>query len=132
MKLLKGFQTRLSKKPPLSPEYINFSTIPYTRFNIILRPLNFTNKLFSNPTPKDPNPVLSLLNCLSKNRPNKRTFNLMNVRHILFADVNECSTNSHRCDVNAVCTNNQGSHTCSCKAGYSGNGETCTGKCNTR
>ena len=45
-----------------------------------------------------------------------------------FLDIDECSTNSHSCDVNAACSNVQGSYTCACKAGYSGDGKTCTGK----
>ena len=40
----------------------------------------------------------------------------------------ECTTNSHTCDVNAFCQNTAGSHTCSCKAGYTGVGTTCSGK----
>ncbi|CAH3023028.1 unnamed protein product [Porites evermanni] len=40
--------------------------------------------------------------------------------------INECSTNSHSCDVNAVCGNTLGSYTCACKPGYSGNGRTCS------
>ena len=46
----------------------------------------------------------------------------------LVLDLDECTTNSHTCDVNAVCQNTAGSHTCSCKAGYTGNGKTCYGK----
>ena len=42
-------------------------------------------------------------------------------------DVDECSTNSHSCHVNAVCSNIRGSYTCKCKAGYSGDGKTCSG-----
>ena len=45
----------------------------------------------------------------------------------LFVDIDECSTNSHSCDVNAVCSNIRGSYTCKCKAGYSGDGITCSG-----
>ena len=45
-----------------------------------------------------------------------------------FADIDECSTNSHSCDVNAACSNVHGSYTCSCQVGYSGDGKTCTGK----
>ena len=45
-----------------------------------------------------------------------------------FADIDECSTNSHSCDVNAACSNVQGSYTCTCQVGYSGDGKTCTGK----
>ena len=43
------------------------------------------------------------------------------------ADNDECFTNSHGCDVNAVCNNTRGSHTCICNAGYSGDGRTCSG-----
>ena len=43
-------------------------------------------------------------------------------------DLDECTTNSHTCDVNAVCQNTVGSHSCSCKAGYTGDGKTCYGK----
>ena len=42
--------------------------------------------------------------------------------------VDECTTNSHTCDVNAVCQNTAGSHTCSCKAGYTGDEKTCSDK----
>ena len=43
-------------------------------------------------------------------------------------DIDECSSNSHSCDANAVCNNTRGSYTCTCKAGYLGNGENCTGR----
>ena len=46
----------------------------------------------------------------------------------LFSDINECTANSDNCDVNAVCQNTVGSHTCSCKAGYTGNGTQCRGE----
>ena len=46
----------------------------------------------------------------------------------LIIEIDECSTNSHSCDVNAVCCNTPGSHNCSCKAGYSGDGKSCTGE----
>ena len=44
----------------------------------------------------------------------------------LILDINECSSNSHGCDVNAVCSNTLGSYICSCKAGFSGDGKNCT------
>ena len=40
-------------------------------------------------------------------------------------DIDECSNNAHCCDVNAVCTNAQGSYSCACKAKYTGNGTKC-------
>uniref|UniRef100_A0A7S0EN53 LysM domain-containing protein n=1 Tax=Hanusia phi TaxID=3032 RepID=A0A7S0EN53_9CRYP len=39
-------------------------------------------------------------------------------------DVNECLSPS-ACDVNAACTNSQGSYACTCNAGYSGDGLLC-------
>ena len=47
---------------------------------------------------------------------------------ILLSDVDECTGSGHNCDSNAVCSNTVGSFTCRCKAGYSDNGVTCTGK----
>ena len=43
-------------------------------------------------------------------------------------DIDECSTNSHSCDVNAVCSNTVGSYACACKAGFTGDGFTCIGE----
>ena len=48
---------------------------------------------------------------------------------VLHADVNECESNdSNNCDENAQCTNTDGSYTCSCNPGYSGDGVSCTSK----
>ena len=44
-----------------------------------------------------------------------------------FLDVDECTLDTDTCDPNAVCTNNDGSYTCECKDGYSGDGFTCEG-----
>ena len=43
----------------------------------------------------------------------------------LFADIDECT--SPDCDTNAECTNTEGSYTCSCRVGYTGDGKTCAG-----
>lgn len=46
----------------------------------------------------------------------------------LLTDIDECSDNSHNCHLSATCTNTVGSFTCSCNAGYTGDGITCSGK----
>lgn len=43
------------------------------------------------------------------------------------ADNNECSDRTHSCDMNAECNNTLGSHKCTCKDGFYGNGTNCTG-----
>ncbi|CAK8678007.1 unnamed protein product [Clavelina lepadiformis] len=42
-------------------------------------------------------------------------------------DINECDTNSHNCDGNSTCINEQGSFRCECNSGYSGDGK--SGNC---
>ncbi|XP_078382514.1 uncharacterized protein LOC144665201 isoform X1 [Oculina patagonica] len=42
-----------------------------------------------------------------------------------FTDLDECSTHTYTCDVNADCINTVGSYSCSCRAGYTGDGQTC-------
>ena len=44
------------------------------------------------------------------------------------SDANECDEGSASCDLNADCVNTQGSYTCTCKVGYSGDGIYCTSK----
>ena len=43
---------------------------------------------------------------------------------IIFPDINECpnGTDTHDCVENATCTDADGSHTCSCNAGFTGDG----------
>ena len=52
--------------------------------------------------------------------------------NLIFADLEECATNTHNCDVNADCVNTVGSYSCKCRAGYTGDGQTCNGKKQTK
>ena len=44
------------------------------------------------------------------------------------ADVDECETDLNNCHENAQCANTEGSFTCTCKPGYTGDGTKCTSK----
>ena len=44
-----------------------------------------------------------------------------------FLDMDECKSDISDCDVNANCTNTYGSYKCKCKAGYTGDGHSCSG-----
>ena len=41
-------------------------------------------------------------------------------------DIDECFTNNHNCDLNALCSNIDGAFECTCKTGYEGDGQACT------
>jgi hypothetical protein len=43
-------------------------------------------------------------------------------------DVDECSENIDNCNTNATCSNKPGSFDCECKAGFSGDGISCSSK----
>ena len=43
-------------------------------------------------------------------------------------DIDECVEETDNCDDNAICTNTDGSFTCECESGFSGNGVQCVGK----
>jgi len=45
-------------------------------------------------------------------------------------DIDECATNNGGCSTGGSCVNNEGSFTCTCLAGYTGDGFTCTGNVN--
>ena len=42
-------------------------------------------------------------------------------------DIDECLTSTHDCHSNADCINNNGSFSCACMSGYTGNGVNCEG-----
>ena len=42
-------------------------------------------------------------------------------------DIDECTENKDNCDVNATCMNSDGSFSCTCDTGYTGNGASCSG-----
>uniref|UniRef100_U3IV08 Protein kinase C-binding protein NELL2 n=1 Tax=Anas platyrhynchos platyrhynchos TaxID=8840 RepID=U3IV08_ANAPP len=46
-----------------------------------------------------------------------------------FSEHDECITNQHNCDENALCFNTVGGHNCVCKLGYTGNGTVCKAFC---
>ena len=54
---------------------------------------------------------------------------LLKRSHYFLLDINECSNvDDNNCHENAICTNTNGSFTCQCQNGYTGNGTTCNGK----
>lgn len=44
-------------------------------------------------------------------------------------DIDECKNGQHNCDVNANCSNTNGSFECTCSDGFFGNGTVCISKC---
>ena len=42
-------------------------------------------------------------------------------------DMDERKGSNNVCDLNADCTNSEGSHNCTCKEGYVGEGKSCQG-----
>ena len=42
------------------------------------------------------------------------------------SDIDEFSNSTHNCYAQATCTNTDGSFTCACISGYTGNGTACT------
>ena len=51
------------------------------------------------------------------------------IHFLWYLDINECADDSlNDCHVNATCTETEGSYTCMCKDGYTGNGTFCKGE----
>ena len=49
---------------------------------------------------------------------------------IFTTDTDECETNPRKCHEEAACKNTHGSFVCTCKPGFMGYGQNCTGKVN--
>ena len=47
---------------------------------------------------------------------------------IFISDINECGGAEHNCSEHAMCINNNGSYTCDCKEGFTGDGFSCDGR----
>lgn len=47
---------------------------------------------------------------------------------LLWTDIDECLENNGGCDKNADCKNVAGGFICTCKTGFSGDGQTCNGR----
>lgn len=45
----------------------------------------------------------------------------------IISDVNECTSLTHDCHSDAICSNTDGAFTCSCYPGYTGDGQQCSG-----
>ena len=49
---------------------------------------------------------------------------------IISIDINECEHYNNTCNINASCMNSEGSFSCLCLPGYTGDGfEECSGRC---
>ena len=49
---------------------------------------------------------------------------------IISIDINECEHYNNACNINASCMNSEGSFSCLCLPGYTGDGfEECSGRC---
>ena len=44
-----------------------------------------------------------------------------------YSDIDECNASTHNCVEQASCMDTDGSFACTCNAGYTGSGITCTG-----
>ena len=49
------------------------------------------------------------------------------IKACLILDINECTSGSATCALNAECTNTRGSYVCTCRPGYQGDGQSCNG-----
>ena len=52
----------------------------------------------------------------------------LNCTSLFFLEIDKCTMQGHRCNVNALCVKNGGVYKCICKDGFHGDGNTCTGR----
>ena len=46
---------------------------------------------------------------------------------LIIADINECLTGAHNCSSDAACNNTKGAFYCTCRPGFTGDGQNCKG-----
>ena len=56
----------------------------------------------------------------------RQTFHIF-TNFCVSTDIDECTANSHDCHLDATCSNTDGSFSCICNQGYSGDGKQCDG-----
>ena len=67
-------------------------------------------------------------NCSGTILSNSRMIYVDSACAVLCVDINECQMDDDNCHENAQCNNTEGSFTCFCNPGYTGNGVICTSK----
>jgi hypothetical protein len=128
--------------PPVAPAIASFTVSPTTFAYNTATPVTFTWTFTGNPSPV-PTCTVDGMTPLTSGQPvsltfqQGRTFRLKctntsgtSTTGSAVADVSvavtECGTAAAQCDPNANCTDTLTGYVCSCKAGYTGNGDTCT------
>ena len=70
---------------------------------------------------------MSLLNVLSTKEKSYQEKKILAMSLLLPLDIDECSLGTSPCDENADCANTDGSYSCTCKQGFTGDGTVCKG-----
>ena len=90
------------------------------KYNCTNSDINAINLLFTH--------FFSLFTIIAKNVKWVVLNNYLNSLVLHLTDVDECLSGTHGCATTAKCSNSDGSFSCACNTGYSGDGVTCTGK----
>ena len=80
--------------------------------------------------PKNCKRVFHFFHIHKMNKNQIPSFILCSFYFFFLTDIDECKTYLNKCHVNATCNNTYGSHVCTCKPGYTGDGRNCTGTIN--